>query len=93
MMRCRSRRRLLPPGGACSPDVTPSSQLYAVSPDAKLLFFAGNWDNSLRVYSITRSKQLASVIRHQGFCLLVPLAFSALTLLIGRQEEHPAFKN
>lgn len=69
----RSRRRLAPPGGACGADIAASSRLFAVSPDAKLLFFGGNWDNSLRVYSISRSKQIASVIRHQGlnaFCSL-----------------------
>jgi len=70
---CRSRRRLAPPGGLCTPDVTPTSELFAVSADAKLLYFGGNWDNSLRVYSIARFKQVACVIRHQGFLCSVVL--------------------
>ena len=82
LMWYRTRRRLTPPGGACSPDFTPSSQLFAVSPDAKLLFFGGNWDNSLRAYSVTRSKQLACVIRHQGFFVLFCCCSSSISLSV-----------
>jgi neurobeachin-like protein 1/2 len=63
---CRTRRRLLAVGSAWSPAVDVTPRLFAVTPDAKLVYFGGNWDNSIRVYSIARSRQTAYAIQHTG---------------------------
>ena len=48
------------------------------------------------VFSIPSQKNhLGKRLRHDLFCVewdIKPLAFSALTLLVGRQEGHPASK-
>ncbi|XP_039288405.1 neurobeachin-like protein 1 isoform X2 [Nilaparvata lugens] len=50
--------------GTFHPSIALHSQLFAVSHDGKLLFTAGHWDASIRVFSLTRNKFIASAIRH-----------------------------
>ena len=63
--RFRTKRRL---AGPFAPGMTVSSKLFAVSHDAKLVFSGGHWDNSLRVYNISKAKTVAVVVRHTGRC-------------------------
>ena len=42
------------------------SQLFAVSLDGKLIYAGGIWDNSLRVYNVSKGKTVASVTSHSG---------------------------
>ena len=60
---CRTRRKL---SGPFHPSLPLSSHLFVVSHDAKFLFSGGYWDSSLRVYSLAKSKTVASVRRHFG---------------------------
>ena len=76
----RTRRRVLPVGGAWSPRIKVTPRLFVVSPDAKLLYFGGSWDNSVRVYGIKTGKQIAYAVRHIGRCLLQPLAENGTNL-------------
>jgi hypothetical protein len=62
---CRTRKKLL---GPFHPSLPLSSHLFVVSHDAKFLFSGGYWDSSLRVYSLAKSKTVASVRRHFGEC-------------------------
>ena len=41
-----------------------STKLFVVTPDAKHVIYGGLWDNSLRAYSIAKSKIVTSVVRH-----------------------------
>lgn len=58
----------MPVGSAWSPRINVGPKLFAVSPDAKMLYFGGSWDNSLRVYSIKSGKQISYAVRHIGEC-------------------------
>lgn len=59
----RTRRKL---SGPFHPSLPLSSHVFVVSHDAKFLFSGGYWDSSLRVYSLAKSKTVASVRRHFG---------------------------
>jgi WD40 repeat protein len=52
-------KRFLP-----GPFIPKSNKLFVVTPDAKHVIFGGLWDNSLRAYSIAKSKIVCSVVRH-----------------------------
>lgn len=52
--------------GPFHPSLHINSNMFAVTPDCKLLFYGGNWDNSLRVYNFAKGKTTAQVIRHRG---------------------------
>ncbi|CAF4337835.1 unnamed protein product, partial [Rotaria magnacalcarata] len=47
-----------------SPSLEINSRLFAVSHDAKFVFSGGHWDWSLRVYSLSKSKMISSLIHH-----------------------------
>jgi hypothetical protein len=61
-------RKLL--GAPFAPGVRITPWLFAVTHDAKLVLSGGHWDNSLCVYSSSRGKTIASIVRHNGliFC-------------------------
>lgn len=63
LLLCRTSRKL---SGPFHPSLTLSSHLFVVSHDGKYLFSGGYWDSSLRVYSLAKSKTVASVRRHFG---------------------------
>jgi len=43
--------------------------------------------------SVKARKATAVPVKQKNVCVCVMLAFSALTLLVGQQEGHPACKN
>ena len=57
-------RRSVP--GPRSQDVEMTSRLFVATPDAKLLVSAGHWDNSIRVYSLTKHKTVQTIRAHTG---------------------------
>lgn len=52
--------------GPFAPGLEVTSKLFVVSHDAKLLFSAGHWDNSIQVMSLTKGKIISHSIRHMG---------------------------
>lgn len=52
--------------GPFAPGADLSSRTLAVSPDGKLLFSGGHWDNSLRVTSLAKGKVVGHITRHIG---------------------------
>lgn len=52
--------------GPFAPGLEITSKLFIVSHDAKLLFSAGHWDNSIQVMSLTKGKIISHNIRHMG---------------------------
>ena len=57
-------RRML--AGPFAPGLKVTPLLFAVSHDAKLLFSGGHWDNSVRVYSMSKQKVVAHIVQHTG---------------------------
>jgi len=64
-----------------SPRIKVDRRLFDVSPDAKLLYFGGSWDNSVRVYNIKSGKQIAYVVRHTGQCLIYFITYVTLVIV------------
>ena len=56
--------------GPFTPGLRVSAKLFIVSHDAKLMFSGGHWDNSLRVYNLSKNKQVAHVVGHKGRVLM-----------------------
>lgn len=52
--------------GPFAPGADLCSRTLAVSPDGKLLFSGGHWDNSLRVTSLAKGKVVGHITRHIG---------------------------
>lgn len=52
--------------GPFAPGLEITSKLFVVSHDAKLLFSAGHWDNSIQAMSLTKGKIVSHNIRHIG---------------------------
>jgi neurobeachin-like protein 1/2 len=65
----RNRKKLI---GPFHPAISLNPNLFAVSVDGKYLYAGGIWDNSLRVFNVTRGKAVASVIRHSGTPTILP---------------------
>ncbi|PSN41666.1 Neurobeachin-like protein 1 [Blattella germanica] len=63
-----------------------NSHLFVVSHDAKFLFSGGYWDSSLRVYSLTKSKTVASVRRHYDLVTCVALDQCGSFLVTGSRD-------
>lgn len=72
---CRLQRTL---GTLFAPGVSISPWLFAVTHDAKLVLSGGHWDNSLCVYSVPRSKTIASIVRHNSRLLAHELTVSMI---------------
>lgn len=83
MNNIKTRKRL--PGGM-SPGLKVTSKMFSVSHDAKLVFSCGHWDNSLRVYSIVRSKQVAHIVRHRDIVTCLSLDTPSRRLISGSRD-------
>ena len=59
----RNRKKL---GGPFHPALNLHSQLFAISLDGRYVYAGGIWDNSLKVFNVSRSKHVASITRHLG---------------------------
>lgn len=52
--------------GPFHPAINLHSQLFAVSLDGRHIYAGGIWDASLKVFSVSRGKNVASITRHLG---------------------------
>lgn len=59
----RNRKRL---AGPFHPAISLHSQLFAVSLDGRHIYAGGIWDSSLKVFNVSRGKNVASITRHSG---------------------------
>ncbi|XP_074640856.1 neurobeachin-like protein 1 isoform X2 [Tubulanus polymorphus] len=64
--------------------VTPS--IFVVSHDAKVVFSGGNWDNSLRIYSLTKNRPIARIIRHTDIITCLNLDYCGKHLITGSRD-------
>lgn len=52
--------------GPFQPGQEVTSKLFVVTHDAKLLISAGHWDNSMRVFHLSKNKTVSHIIKHTG---------------------------
>ncbi|XP_012936084.1 neurobeachin-like protein 1 [Aplysia californica] len=83
MLSAKTKRRLAAP---FSPGLRVSAKLFVVSHDAKLLFSAGYWDNSLQVYSLGRPKLINHIIRHIDIVTCLALDNCGRHLVTGSRD-------
>lgn len=55
------------------PSVALNPHLFAVSLDGRLIYAGGAWDNSLKVFNVSRGKTVASIIKHLDIITCVSL--------------------
>ncbi|KAM6339007.1 LOW QUALITY PROTEIN: neurobeachin-like protein 2 [Podargus strigoides] len=72
--------------GPFAPGVDLCSRTLAVSPDGKLLFSGGHWDNSLRVTSLAKGKVIGHITRHIDVVTCLALDLCGIYLISGSRD-------
>ncbi|XP_065438613.1 LOW QUALITY PROTEIN: neurobeachin-like protein 2 [Chrysemys picta bellii] len=72
--------------GPFAPGVEVSSKTLTVSPDGKLLFSGGHWDNSLRVTSLSKGKVVGHITRHIDVVTCLALDLCGIYLISGSRD-------
>ncbi|XP_053872741.1 LOW QUALITY PROTEIN: neurobeachin-like protein 2 [Malaclemys terrapin pileata] len=72
--------------GPFAPGVEVSSKTLTVSPDGKLLFSGGHWDNSLRVTSLSKGKVIGHITRHIDVVTCLALDLCGIYLISGSRD-------
>ncbi|CAM9697469.1 unnamed protein product [Lampetra planeri] len=72
--------------GPLAPGLEASCRLYAVSLDGKLLFSAGNWDNSVRATSLGKARPVAHYTRHIDIVTCLALDGCGIHLVTGSRD-------
>ncbi|KAL3216983.1 hypothetical protein MRX96_032641 [Rhipicephalus microplus] len=62
------------------------SRLFVLSSDGKFLVSGGHWDNSVRAYSLLRSKQVAHVILHKDVVTSLATDTCGMYLMTGSRD-------
>ena len=69
-----------------SPSIEITSRLFAVSNDAKHIYSGAHWDYSLRIYSVLKSKTIASMVRHTDVITCLALDSTGYILVTGSRD-------
>ncbi|XP_006862088.1 PREDICTED: neurobeachin-like protein 1 [Chrysochloris asiatica] len=72
--------------GPFAPGLEVTSKLFVVSHDAKLLFSAGHWDNSIQVMSLTKGKIISHNIRHMDIVTCLGTDYCGIHLISGSRD-------
>ncbi|XP_029425830.1 neurobeachin-like protein 1 isoform X6 [Nannospalax galili] len=72
--------------GPFAPGLEITSKLFVVSHDAKLLFSAGHWDNSIQVMSLTKGKIVSHNIRHMDIVTCLATDYCGIHLISGSKD-------
>ncbi|NXC04590.1 NBEL2 protein, partial [Orthonyx spaldingii] len=72
--------------GPFAPGADLSSRTLAVTPDGKLLFSGGHWDNSLRVTSLAKGKVVGLITRHIDVVTCLSLDLCGIYLISGSRD-------
>ncbi|XP_075385717.1 neurobeachin-like protein 1 isoform X2 [Tenrec ecaudatus] len=72
--------------GPFAPGLEVTSKLFVVSHDAKLLFSAGHWDNSIQVMSLTKGKIISHNIRHMDIVTCLATDYCGIHLISGSRD-------
>ena len=52
--------------GPFDPNYEVDSKLFVLTHDSKLLISGGHWDNSLRVFSLSKYRNIAQIYQHSS---------------------------
>ena len=52
--------------GPFDPNLDSMNRLFVLTHDSKLLITGGHWDNSLRVFSLTKYRNVAQIYQHSS---------------------------
>ncbi|KAM8810447.1 neurobeachin-like protein 2 [Eudromia elegans] len=72
--------------GPFAPGADLSCRTLAVSPDGKLLFSGGHWDNSLRVTALAKGKVVGLITRHIDVVTCLALDLCGIYLISGSRD-------
>ncbi|KAL1771089.1 neurobeachin 1 isoform X1 [Sigmodon hispidus] len=72
--------------GPFAPGLEITSKLFVVTHDAKLLFSAGHWDNSIQVMSLTKGKIVSHNIRHIDIVTCLATDYCGIHLISGSRD-------
>lgn len=72
--------------GPFAPGLELTSKLFVVSHDAKLLFSAGHWDNSIRAASLAKGKVTSHSIRHVDIVTCLATDYCGIHLISGSRD-------
>ncbi|XP_074841359.1 neurobeachin-like protein 2 isoform X2 [Carettochelys insculpta] len=72
--------------GPFAPGVEVSAKTLAVSPDGRLLFSAGHWDNSLHVTALGKGKVVTHITRHIDVVTCLALDLCGIYLISGSRD-------
>ncbi|XP_045053926.2 neurobeachin-like protein 1 isoform X4 [Desmodus rotundus] len=72
--------------GPFAPGLEITAKLFIVSHDAKLLFSAGHWDNSIQVMSLTKGKIISHNIRHMDIVTCLATDYCGIHLISGSRD-------
>lgn len=72
--------------GVFQPGAKVHSRLFVLSSDGKFLVSGGHWDNSVRAYSLLRSKQVAHVILHKDVVTSLATDNCGMYLMTGSRD-------
>ncbi|XP_055341493.1 neurobeachin-like protein 1 [Paramacrobiotus metropolitanus] len=72
--------------GPFHPSLTVTCNLFAVTADCKLLFYGGSWDNSLRVFNLSKGKTTAQAVHHRDLVTCLALDSLGLHLVTGSRD-------
>ncbi|NXJ86632.1 NBEL2 protein, partial [Trogon melanurus] len=72
--------------GPFAPGADLCSRTLAVTPDGKLLFSGGHWDNSLRVTSLAKGKVVGHITRHIDVVTCLALDLCGIYLISGSRD-------
>nr|XP_037273796.1 LOW QUALITY PROTEIN: neurobeachin-like protein 1 [Rhipicephalus microplus] len=72
--------------GVFQPGAKVHSRLFVLSSDGKFLVSGGHWDNSVRAYSLLRSKQVAHVILHKDVVTSLATDTCGMYLMTGSRD-------
>ncbi|XP_077556714.1 neurobeachin-like protein 1 isoform X3 [Haemaphysalis longicornis] len=72
--------------GVFQPGAKVHSRLFVLSSDGKFLVSGGHWDNSVRAYSLLRSKQVAHVVLHKDVVTSLATDTCGMYLMSGSRD-------
>ncbi|KAG1669663.1 Neurobeachin-like protein 1 [Nymphon striatum] len=72
--------------GPFQPGLEVTSKLFVVTQDAKLLISAGHWDNSIRVFHLSKNKTVSHIIKHTDIVTCLDLDTCGNHLISGSRD-------
>ena len=72
--------------GPFAPDHEIDARLFILTHDSKLLITAGHWDNSLRVFSLSKYRTIGQIYQHSDIVTCLAVDFTGSLLVSGSKD-------